>query len=61
MGSAYSSELVLNPDTNPSGMGPLSVISVLPQAITIGWAELDPSLNGGDAPYYYQVEWWDEF
>jgi hypothetical protein len=55
MGSVYSSELVLNPDTAPTGMGPLSIISILPEAITIGWTVLDQSLDGGDSPYYYEV------
>jgi hypothetical protein len=53
MGSVYSSELVLNPDTAPTGMTAISATSVTPFAIIISWPELDATLNGGDAPYFY--------
>lgn len=38
-------------------MDPLSIVSVEPYQITIAWPELTEALNGGDAPYYYEVEW----
>jgi len=59
MGSAYSQELVINPDTAPTGMDPLSVVSVEPYSLTISWPTLSTTLNGGDDPYYYRVEWFN--
>ena len=59
MGTAYSNILVLNPDTAPTGMDPLSLVLCEPYNITISWPELSPELNGGDPPIYYEVEWYD--
>jgi hypothetical protein len=59
MGTIYSPELVSNPDTEPIGMDPLFIVSVTPYSITVGWPELTASLNGGDAPYYYELEWYN--
>jgi hypothetical protein len=59
MGTIYSPELVSNPDTEPIGMDPLFIVSVTPYSITVGWPELTASLNGGDPPYYYELEWYN--
>lgn len=40
-------------------MSALSVTAVHPLNITISWPDLtDTTLNGGDLPIYYQVEWY---
>jgi len=41
-------------------MTTLSSTSIQPKTITIAWPSLtNAALNGGDIPYYYQVEWYD--
>lgn len=45
-------------DRVPSGMGALTTVEVNPQNIAISWNALtDTSLNGGDVPIFYSVEW----
>ena len=41
-------------------MTALATTTVTPTAITISWTDLtNTALNGGDIPYYYQVEWFN--
>ena len=37
----------------------MSVSNVLPNAITISWPQLDSTIDGGDTPYYFEVEHFD--
>ena len=48
-----SAELVINPDTAPTGMDPINVGSIQPYSIEITWNELSADLNGGDDPIFY--------
>jgi len=57
MGIEYSPTLTINPITEPTGMDTITVVSVYPQNITIKWPSLTPALNGGQTPFYYQVQW----
>jgi hypothetical protein len=51
----------LDADKEPQGMTALSVNNVLPNAITISWPQLDATIDGGDTPYYFEVEYYDTF
>lgn len=59
MGTVYSPTLSVNPVTEPTGMDPITVVSVYPSNLTFSWPSLTPTLNGGDPPYYYEVEWYN--
>lgn len=52
-----SEELVISPDKAPTGMDPIGVDSIQPFSINVVWSELTPTLNGGDPPIYYKLEW----
>lgn len=59
MGTVYSPTLDVNPVTEPTGMDAITVVSVDPYNLTFSWPSLTPYLNGGDPPYYYEVEWYN--
>lgn len=58
-GTAYSAELEVVPNMWPTCMNAISATDVQPWSITIAWAELTQTCNGGVIPYYYQVEWYN--
>ena len=55
---APSSALLVVGDKVPQGMTALQITTVNPKDITISWSALDnQTLNGGDLPIFYSVEW----
>jgi hypothetical protein len=55
---APSSALLVVGDKVPQGMTALEITTVNPKDITISWSPLDnETLNGGDLPIFYSVEW----
>lgn len=57
MGTVYSPVLIVTTITAPISMDPITIVSVTPYNITLSWPMLTPSYNGGDAPFFYLVQW----
>ena len=57
MGVNYSPVLVVTSITAPTNMDPITIVAVTPYNITLSWPMLTPSYNGGDAPFFYLVQW----
>jgi len=57
-----SSILYVTTNKLPTGMTAITAVSINPLNITLLWTDLtDTSLNGGNLPYYYQLEWYDNY
>jgi hypothetical protein len=56
--ASFSPNLTVTTDKVPPSMTTIAAGTVTPTTIAFSWPELtDMTNNGGDIPYYYQVEW----